>query len=65
MSDTILLTVKQLSKKLGISTKIIYQWTKDERIPFINISKKDAKLKHYRYILDDVIKTLKQTNNSL
>lgn len=58
--DKILLTVGELSKKLGVSSKIIYMWTKEKKIPAIVISSDEAKTKHYRYILDDVLKALRE-----
>ena len=62
MEDKILLTVKELSEKLGISTKTIYMWTSTNKIPYIVISSDEAKTKHYRYILDDVLKALRKSN---
>ena len=60
-TEKILLSVKELSEKLGISSKIIYMWTRENKIPYIVISSDGAKTKHYRYILEDVLKALRNT----
>jgi len=59
-TDKILLSVKELSERLGISPKIIYMWTKENKIPFIVISSEGAKTKHYRFILEDVLNSLRE-----
>ena len=59
-TEKILLSVRELSERLGISPKIIYMWTKENKIPFIVISSEGAKTKHYRFILEDVLNSLRE-----
>tara|TARA_B100000282_G_scaffold74423_1_gene50973 strand:- start:7645 stop:7839 length:195 start_codon:yes stop_codon:yes gene_type:complete len=59
-TEKILLTVIELAKRLGVSSKTIYMWTRENKIPYIIISSEDAKTKHYRYILNDVIEALRK-----
>lgn len=54
-----LLTAQELSKELGVSAKTVRRLHKAGKIPALCISSDNVTLKHYRFILDDVIKALK------
>lgn len=49
-----LLTRKQLAEALQVNPQTIYRWVKDGIIPQIKVGKSN------RYILDDVIQSLKK-----
>ncbi len=55
-----LLTAKQLSKAMNVSEKTVRRLHKANKIPALCISDDSATVKHYRFILDDVIKALKE-----
>jgi len=48
-----LITAQRLAKELNLSVETIWRYTREKKIPFIELGKKQ-----YRYILPDVIKTL-------
>jgi len=55
-----LLTAKQLSDALNVSEKTVRRLHKAGKIPALCISDDSATVKHYRFILGDVIQTLKE-----
>lgn len=55
-----LLTAKQLADELGVSAKTVRRLHKAGKIPALCISEDNATVKHYRFILGDVIQALKE-----
>lgn len=59
-----LLTAKELANELGVSVKTVRRLHKAGKIPALCISPDKATLKHYRFILGDVIKALKDNTDT-
>ena len=57
-----LLTAKQLAQAMNVSEKTVRRLHKAGKIPALCISDDSATVKHYRFILSDVIDSLKEQN---
>lgn len=55
MTDNDLITAQELAEKLGLSVETIWRYTREKKIPYIQLGKKQ-----YRYRLSDVIKALNE-----
>ncbi|NLM96549.1 MAG: helix-turn-helix domain-containing protein, partial [Halanaerobiaceae bacterium] len=49
MTDNDLITAQELAEKLGLSVETIWRYTREKKIPYIQLGKKQ-----YRYRLSDV-----------